>query len=373
MTGMGPMSVIIKPASGLCNMRCRYCFYMDELQNRQTPSLTVMDHSTLETVLREILKSAAGHCTVAFQGGEPTLAGLSFFEKAVELEKKWNVNRCVIRNVIQTNGCCMDEAWASFFAKEQFLVGISLDGNKELHDLNRRDAAGNGTFGKVMGAIRLLQQHKVEFNILTVVTAQTCRHARQLYQFFIKNGLDFQQYIACLDPLGQKRGTYPWSLTPELYGRFLKELFDCWYADAVAGRRKYSRYFDNLLLILSGQQPEACGMMGFCSAQIIVEADGSVYPCDFYALDEWKLGNLREDSLEDMEKKRRELGFIEMSAKHHPDCLKCKWQMLCRGGCRRDRSNEAAGALGKNYFCKAYYDFFEYAYPRLAALARYRR
>lgn len=370
---MGPMSVMIKPASGLCNMRCRYCFYMDELRCRETGCLGIMEEDTLEAVLREILKNASGSCTVAFQGGEPTLAGLAFFEKAVELEKKWNVNRCTIQNVIQTNGYCMDEQWAAFFAKEKFLVGISLDGNKELHDLNRRDAAGNGTFQKVMGAVRLLQQYKVEFNILTVVTAQTCRHARQLYQFFSKNGLDFQQYIACLDPLGEERGKYPWSLTPELYGKFLKDLFDCWYADASAGHPKYNRFFDNLLLILSGGRPEACGMMGFCSAQLIVEADGSVYPCDFYVLDEWKLGNFRENTLEDIEKKRRELRFIEMSTRHHPDCLQCKWQMFCRGGCRRDRSSEVSGELGKNYFCKAYYDFFEYAYPRLAMLARYRR
>lgn len=370
---MGALSVMIKPASGLCNMRCRYCFYMDELENRETGCLGIMREETLEAVLREILRNATGRCVVAFQGGEPTLVGLDFFRKAVELERKLNVNRCAIENVIQTNGMLINEEWAAFFAKEHFLVGVSLDGTKELHNRNRVDAAGEGTFGRVMGAVKLLQKHRVEFNILTVVTAQTCRHARQVYQFFEKNGLPYQQYIACLNPLESQRGSYPWSLTPEAYGQFLKDLFDCWYQDAMAGKPKYNRYFDNLLGILMGHRPEACGMLGFCSAQIIVEADGSVYPCDFYVLDRWKLGNFRTDTLEMIEKKRRELQFIEQSTKHHPDCLQCRWQMLCRGGCRRDRCNSADGELGKNYFCQSYMAFFEYAYPRLQAMAKYRR
>lgn len=370
---MGAMSVMIKPASGLCNMRCRYCFYMDEVSNRETGCLGIMEESTLEAVLREVLRHATGHCTVAFQGGEPTLAGLDFFRRAVELERELNVNRCVIQNVIQTNGYVIDAQWAEFFAREGFLVGVSLDGQKELHDLNRVDAAGKGTFGRVMNTVKLLQAHKVEFNILTVVTAQTCRHARKLYQFFDKLALPYQQYIPCLDPFDTQRGSFPWSLTPELYGRFLCDLFDCWYADAVKGKRKFNRYFDNLLAILAGGRPEACGMLGFCSSQIIVEADGSVYPCDFYVLDKWKLGNFRTDSLETIEEKRRQLQFVELSTKRHPDCLQCRWQSLCRGGCRRDRSNEIHGELGKSYFCQSYQMFFEYAYPRLLALSRYGR
>ena len=370
---MGAMSIMIKPASGACNMRCRYCFYMDEVSNRESGCLGIMEEATLEAVLAEVLRNAAGQCTVAFQGGEPTLAGLDFFRKAVALEKQLNVNGCRIYNVIQTNGYAIDEEWAEFFAREQFLVGVSLDGQKELHDLNRVDAAGRGTYSRVMNTIKLLQKHKVELNILTVVTAQTCRHARQLYQFFDRNDLPYQQYIPCLDPFGTERGSYPWSLTPRLYGRFLKELFDCWYADVSRGKRKYNRYFDNLVAILAGYRPEACGMLGFCSAQLIVEADGSVYPCDFYVLDKWKLGNFRTDSLADIEKKRRELKFIELSAQHHPDCLACPYQALCRGGCRRDRSNEIDGQLGKNYFCQAYREFFDYAYPRLLSLARVRR
>ncbi len=367
---MGPMSIMIKPASGLCNFRCRYCFYLDELNNRDSGCLGMMSEDTLDAVLTEILKNATDHCTIAFQGGEPTLAGLDFFKKVVELEKKRNVNRCTIQNSIQTNGSLLDEAWAQFLADAHFLVGISLDGHKELHDLNRQDAKGRGTYSNVLNTVKLLQRYGVEFNILTVVTAQTCRHARQLYRFFAKNELDFQQFIPCLDPLGEERGKHPWSLTPPLYGQFLKDTFDCWYADTIKGTWRYNRYFYNLLLIMKGRHPEACGMGGLCSAQLVVEADGSVYPCDFYVLDHWKLGNFRTDSLADIEAKRRELQFIEMSAKHHPDCLRCQWQMLCRGGCRRDRCNDVCDEPGKNYFCESYRQFFAYAYPRLLELAR---
>lgn len=367
---MGEMSVMIKPASGACNFRCRYCFYLDELSNRETGCLGIMSEETLDAVLTEVLKNATGRCTIAFQGGEPTLAGLDFFKKAVELEKKRNVNHCVIQNSLQTNGSLIDEGWAEFLARENFLVGVSLDGSKELHDLNRLDAKRNGTYGAVIHTVKLLQRYGVDFNILTVVTAQTCRHAKQVYRFFEKNGLDFQQFIPCLDPLGEERGKYPWSLTPKLYGQFLRDIFDCWYADAAKGNWRYNRYFYNLLLIMKGRFPEACGMAGFCSAQIVAESDGSVYPCDFYVLDQWKLGNFRTDSLADIENKRRELRFIEMSAKHHPDCLSCKWQMLCRGGCRRDRCNDVTDEPGKNYFCESYRQFFEYAYPRLLELAR---
>lgn len=363
------VSVMIKPASGLCNMRCRYCFYQDEAENRQTLSYGIMDEATLEAVLQKVLKRATRRCVVAFQGGEPTLAGINFFQKAVELEKKHNVNGCSIENAIQTNGYALNREWVKFFAENHFLVGISLDGDKTLHDANRIDASGEGTYTHVMHAIQLLQSYHVEFNVLTVITAQNARSIRKIYRFYQRNGLDWQQYIPCLDPFGEDRGGQSWSLTPDIFARYLKDLFDCWYQDIEKGHATYNRYFNNLLLILQGRPPEACGMLGRCSNQLVVEADGSVYPCDFYALDEWRLGNLLVDSLDDIEQKQTELEFIEQSMAQHEDCLQCKWRILCRGGCRRDRSNMPSGPLEKNYFCAAYQDFFAYAYPRLKQLA----
>lgn len=358
---------MLKPASGLCNLRCKYCFYADETSKRDVENYGIMSIETLENILKKTLADTTSFCTIAFQGGEPTLAGLDFFKTAVAMAKKWNVNRCHIQFALQTNGTLLDEGWCRFFAENRFLVGVSLDGTKELHDQNRVDAQGNGTYKQVVHAIHLLEAHGVDFNILTVLTGSVCRSFRKVYQHYDRNGWEYQQYIPCVDPLGEERGLHPWSLTPQRYEQYLKTAFDCWYADAMAGKKKYHRYFDNLLLMLNGQPPEACGMSGRCGMQYVVEADGSVYPCDFYMLDGYRLGNLNEVSFDQLDEKRRELGFVEQSIVPDPDCLSCRWKHLCRGGCRRDRDYFEQG-LGKNYYCTAYQAFFEYAYPRLQQL-----
>ena len=200
--------------------------------------------------------------------------------------------------------------------------------------------------------------------VLTVVTADTAKNYRKAYNFFVRSGLDYQQYIPCLDPLDEPRGQQPWSLTPERFEQYLKASFDCWYQDAMRGRKRYHRYFDNLLLMLNGQPPEACGMLGTCGMQYVVEADGSVYPCDFYMLDQYKLGNLNTDTLAQIDARRKEIGFIEQSCAVDEKCKICKWYQLCRGGCRRDRDYYQDG-IGRNYYCAAYERFFEYAWPKL--------
>lgn len=368
---MAAISLLIKPVGGLCNMRCRYCFYRDEENNRQPQSYGVMDLQTLEAVFSKTLPYAAGRCVIAYQGGEPTLAGLDFFREAVKLEQKYLSPTCQPEHAIQTNGLTIDRDWAAFFAENHMLVGVSLDGPKALHDENRVDTAGKGTYARVMKAIQLLRSAGAEFNILSVVTNQTCRSAGSVYGFFARSGLEWQQYIPCLDPLDTAVGSTPWSLTAESYAVFLKTQFDCWYRDIIAGNFRYNRYFDNLVGVLCGRVPEACDMRGVCSPQLVVESDGSVYPCDFYCLDGFKLGNFRTDSLEMIENRRKELGFLEQSMKSDPDCLECPWRGLCRGGCRRHRtdSSSADAELGKNRFCTAYREFFEYAYPRLRELA----
>lgn len=361
------LNIMLKPASGLCNLRCKYCFYADETGKREVESYGIMSLATLKNVLTKALAQTGSCCTIAFQGGEPTLAGLDFFKAAVEIAKTENRNHCRIQFALQTNGTLLDEDWCRFFAENHFLVGISLDGTRELHDQNRVDAQGNGTYKRVVSAIHLLEEHHVDFNILTVLTGGVCWSFRKVYQHYDRNGWDYQQFIPCLDPIGEARGGYPWSLTPERYGQYLKTAFDCWYADAMAGKKKYHRYFDNLLLMMSGQPPEACGMGGRCGMQYVVEADGSVYPCDFYMLDEYRLGNLNEVDFAALDEQRKHLGFIEESTHPAPECRSCQWKYLCRGGCRRDRDYFEQG-LGKNYYCQAYREFFPYAYPRLQQL-----
>lgn len=364
---MPPLSILIKPASGNCNMRCRYCFYADEQEHREVFSHGIMSKDTMHRIIDRVLEYGDRNCTLAFQGGEPTLVGLGFYEDMAEyVASRENPRRIRFQYAIQTNGYNIDEKWARFWAEHHYLVGVSLDGPKELHDRYRKDAAGSGTFNRIMGALRILEKYHVEYNILTVVTAATARSGQRVYNFFKKNHIHYQQYIECLDPLEEIPGGQEYSLTPEKYEEFLKSMFDAWYLDARSGKPTYNRYFQNLMLILNGQPPESCNMRGVCGRQWVIEADGSVYPCDFYALDEWCLGNIREDDFEKMDQRREELGFVRWSERVHEDCKECQWFGLCRGGCRRNREPVTQDSTGKNYFCSAYKGFFAYAYPRLA-------
>ena len=363
---MPALSLLIKPASGNCNMRCRYCFYADELDNREIRSYGKMSVDTMHTIVDKAMEYGDYECTIAFQGGEPTLAGLDFYRDLVAyVTAHENPKKLKIYYALQTNGYLINEEWAEFLGKNHFLVGVSLDGLKEIHDRYRLDAAGKGTYQRVISAIRLLEKHQVEYNILTVVTAATARNGQKIYNYFKKNHFGYQQYIECLDPIGEEPGQHEYSLTPEKYGEFLKSMFDAWYLDMRSGTYVYNRYFENLMMIMAGQQPESCNMRGVCGKQWVFEADGSVYPCDFYALDQWRLGNIQENSFEEMDEKRDELGFIQWSMRQQEDCQKCRWFGLCRNGCRRNREPVTAEHTNRNYFCKSYQMFFEYAYPRL--------
>jgi uncharacterized protein len=345
-------------------MRCKYCFYADETKKRGIKNYGVMSMVTLKNILTQVFSKAEMRCGIAFQGGEPTLVGLDFFEAVVEYSNKLNVNKCKVDYAIQTNGILLDEEWCAFFARHKFLVGVSLDGTRKIHDENRVDTTGGGTHSRVMKAICLLAKHKVDTNILTVVTSSVSRHFPQIHSYFRQNGLYYRQFIPCIDPLNEERGRHPWSLTPKLFECYLKSAFDCWYADVQNGTYQYHRYFDNLLMLLNDQLPEACGMIGVCGKQYIVEADGTVFPCDFYMTDHYKLGNLNTNTLEEIDAKRKEIHFIEQSMDLVKECLACRWKNLCRGGCRRDRDYFIEG-IGRNWYCSAFKSFFDYAYNRL--------
>lgn len=366
---MPPLSILIKPVSGSCNMNCSYCFYTDEIQNREIACTGMMSKDTMHKLVDQAFDYADFECTFAFQGGEPTLAGLEFFEAfSSYVNNHPNPKHLNVHYAFQTNGLLIDAAWAEWFAKNQVLVGISLDGPKSIHDRYRKDHQGNGTFDRVMAAIDLLKQYKVDYNILCVVHGASAYKAKKIYEFYRKNDMNYHQYIECLDPLEAARGSFEYSLTPARYETFLKDLFDVWYEDMVSGHYVYNRYFENLMMILIGQGPESCNMRGFCGPQWVIEADGSVYPCDFYVLDEWKLGNILNDSLKDMEIVRQKSGFIDQSKPIPEECRSCKWLMLCRNGCRRNRGINGMQVDGKNYFCTAYKGFLEYASPRFMVL-----
>jgi len=359
---------MIKPASSLCNMRCKYCFYIDEASHRKVASYGVMSEDTLEIIVRKAMAFSTGSCTFIFQGGEPTLAGLPFYEKLIEFQKRYRPQSLQVFNSLQTNGYAIDEAWAKFLANHHFLVGLSMDGDANAHNLHRVDATGAGTYHRVLRAAKLFDQFGVDYNILTVVTGNTARHIGRIYDHYRKNGFQFLQFIPCLDPINAVSGAQPFSLKPDTFSYMLRTLFDRWYRDYQNGNPVSIRYFDNLLIILLGQQPESCAMNGYCTANCVIEADGSVYPCDFYMLDAWKLGNIHDNAIETMLQSPNALRFMRSSIGHSEKCRACRYFTLCRGGCRRER--EMATDTSINYYCTAYQEFFDHAISRLIEIAR---
>ncbi len=363
---MPAISVLIKPSSGNCNLRCQYCFYYDTMSKRENPTYGFMSEETLKTVVQKVLAYADETCTFLYQGGEPTLSGLPFFEKAMEFQREYNVKHVKIYNALQTNGYQLDQNWCDFFKKNHFLVGVSLDGGPKVHDLYRRTPSGNGSFSQVMKNIELLKNSEVDFNILSVVNRATAPLIRKNYKFYRKNHMDYLQFIACLDPLDSKFGEQEYSLTPDIYGHFLIDLFDLWYQDLCQGTHPFIRQFENYLAILLGHTPESCDMRGTCGRQYVIEADGSIYPCDFYVLDKYRLGSVLTNSIEELDAARIRSGFLTESQNREEACAKCRYQLLCRGGCRRTRLE---AEHYHQYFCKSYQMFFDACLPRMLDIA----
>ncbi|HIT90433.1 MAG TPA: anaerobic sulfatase maturase [Candidatus Merdenecus merdavium] len=361
---MKTVNMLIKPSSGLCNMKCDYCFYCDEAQKREQESYGFMSDQTLKNVIRKSVLAAEHSCTIGFQGGEPTLIGLEFFQQVISYVNQYNKRKIQILYTLQTNGYGITKEWCEFFKKHNFLLGLSVDGVESIHNSYRHNKKGEGTYKRILETVSLFEQYQIEYNILTVVHEKTAKNIKEIYRDYKKRGWKYLQFIACLDPLGEERGKQEYSLLPKTYGQFLIDLFDLWYEDWNKGDGPFIRQFDNYIAMICGYLPESCEQRGICGIQHVVEADGSVYPCDFYALDEWRIGNLNDNSMKEIQEKRKEIGFIERSFDHSQQCKECKWYPLCKGGCFRNRENEV-----NNYFCEGYGMFFEACYPRMREMA----
>ena len=314
---MPAASILIKPASANCNMDCKYCFYKCLSSHREEYSKGFMSYETLDILVREAIAYADGSLTFAFQGGEPTLVGIDFFKKAIELQEKYNEKNLHIENTIQTNGLLINDEWAGFLAENNFLVGLSLDGPR--------------------------------------------------------NKYPFVQFIPCMDEIKRQDGTEEsssYAVESKQYGKFLCKLFDLWYADFVTGERMDIRMFSNLAQLAAGYPAEECGMNGHCTCYFVVEGDGSVYPCDFYCMDEWKLGTVK-DGFAQMKISQKVENFVNASKPVCEYCKLCKYFPLCRGGCRRWREPFADGHLGLNMLCEAYQMFFEHTAERIKRLGEY--
>lgn len=335
---MKHISILIKPASSLCNMACRYCFYSDVSKRRDTPCYGVMQPETVSALLQTLFAETEenGSLDIAFQGGEPTLAGLDFFRAFVHKAEEMNREKQLsIHYSIQTNGVLLDGAWCEFFRENGFLVGLSLDGPKALHDANRLLADGKGSFRTVMHAVQLLKRYRVAFNILCVLTKHNAKHPQQLWNFFMQNDLHYLQFIPCLPEIGEKENDN--SLTPQLFYSFYVQVFRLWLEQLQKGNYVSVKLFDDMAGMFVHRRVNGCGMDGRCNLQYVVEADGGVYPCDFYVLDNYYLGNITKDSLASIRQTYATSSFHGLRQELPAVCNSCKYQKLCHGGCVRLR------------------------------------
>jgi uncharacterized protein len=360
---MKTASYLIKPASSLCNLKCRYCFYHDVSENRDVKSTGIMNQTTMDNlILKACEPDQQLTITFAFQGGEPTLPGLDYFKDFISSVNQNKKASQQIIYTIQTNGTLLDQSWFTFLKQNNFLVGISLDGFKENHDALRIGHNDQLTFDLVMKTIEGLRLHQIEFNILTVLTSQLAKEPEKLYRFYRSHDFRYAQLIPCLPRL--KGQSDHFALTPELFASFYKTFYDLWLIDFEKKDYLSVSLFDNVIPMYKGYKPMQCGMLGYCSPQFVIEADGSVYPCDFYALDEYCCGNINTDTLDQILHHPKMIAFLREKKTMSPLCETCRFKPICNGNCKR---------LNVTYFNETvcgYRDFLEYAYPSMIKIAQ---
>lgn len=348
---MPPISVMLKPASCRCNMQCKYCFYHSLTKARGIADLGIMDVSTAKKVVDSALNYAGEEDVYfTFQGGEPLLAGKEFFRQFVEYVNVSNTSNAKVHYALQTNATLIDNEWAELFRRNGFLIGISLDGD-EVGNKFRVDYNGNSVFNKVVKSARLLQDVGVDFNVVSVVTSHTAKHIDSIYDYFKSQGFGYLQFIPCLRPFDEEdeSGLY---MDDEQFAEYLAKLFELYLQDYKMGKYVSVRHLDNMVSLYLGGGAEQCGMIGRCSRQFVVEANGNVYPCDFYCLDEWLLGNINDSDFSSMSRLPKAIDFLRNSLDIPDKCKSCKYYAICRGGgCKRSR-------ISADY-CRAYKDFFD--------------
>lgn len=360
-------SILVKPAGPDCNMSCSYCFYTGKASLFPESKTHRMSLPLLETMIKQAMAQSGPQISFGWQGGEPTLMGREFFETAVEMQGRFHSGQAV-GNAIQTNGLLLDRAWAAFLARNDFLVGISIDGAKEVHDRRRRDKGGKGTWARVRDRAAMLLDHGVEVNALAVVTDLSADLAVETYGVLKDMGLVNMQFIPCVERDLENPGRpAPFSVRPAQYGKFLCELYDLWRADFKDGKATTTvRFFDAVFYSYVGLAPPDCSLLPECGNYVVVEHNGDVFPCDFFVEPQWRLGNIEDGLMIEMLNSERQTEFGAMKSRLPPACRDCKWKRRCRGGCPKER-----GLVGKNnYLSPAFKAFFKHADQDLERLAR---
>lgn len=373
-----------KPTGFRCNIACDYCFYLEKDAGTLKPkdSRRHMDDATLEAYVRSYIEAnPASEIEFAWQGGEPTLAGIAFYEKALALQAKYAKGKTVT-NAIQTNGLLIDDAWAAFLARHDFLVGLSIDGPEHLHDAHRRARNRKGVHARVIEALGHLKRHAVQYNILSVVNATTAQHPREIYRYLTRDlGAQFIQFIPAVEQ--RTEGTTvgelahpqtedltakvtPWSVSGEDYGRFMIGIFDEWIRSDVG--RVYVQLFDNALGAWLGERPSLCVMQPNCGFALVIEQNGDIYSCDHYVYPAHKLGNVRTDGLAGLVNSRQQRAFGMAKADLPKSCVQCEWRFTCHGGCPKNRIHRV-GNHWHNHLCSGYRAMFAHMDPYMRFMA----
>ena len=355
--GLSGIHVLAKPIGALCDLNCDYCFYLEKEALFSKDKRYRMSDEVLSAYIAEYV-AAQPTPVVEFvwHGGEPTLMGLDFFRKVVDLQRPYQTQK-IIRNSLQTNGMRLNDEWCAFFKEEDFLIGLSLDGPKEIHDRYRKDKQGRGTFDRVMAAARLLQQHQVEFNVLACVGKETARHPLEVYRFFREAGFNYIQFTpiierlpdmatkaqglslarpAILDHQEPNQQVTPWTVEPEAYGDFLIAIWEEWVRHDVG--TLFVMNFDWALNAWCGQGSPVCIFAQRCGQAVALEHNGNVYACDHYVYPEYLLGNIQTQSLAQMVEQSLSNGFGAHKETRLPrQCRECEVKEACWGGCPKHR------------------------------------
>lgn len=331
------LSLLIKPASSLCNLRCKYCFYADISDLREVRNFGIMKHGTILEILQRVEEylEEGSNLHIGFQGGEPTLAGLEYFQTFTSMiNEKLGPKNIQTTYSMQTNGTNLNKEFCDFLGENRFLVGLSMDVLEELHDMNRIDNAGQGTYTTVVEAQKMLKDSGVEYNILCVLTSEMAKQPKKVWKAIRRSGNRYIQFIPCLNGLtGEYEDTLP--ITSQLFAEFYSGILPLWYKSYCKKDYVSIRFFDDLFNLLLYRVVNSCGFTGKCTAQLIVEADGSVYPCDFYALDEYKIGDFKNNTIEEMKNSNVVTAFVNDSGNKSVLCENCVYQRMCNGGCKR--------------------------------------
>lgn len=359
--------LLIKPAGPDCNLACRYCFYIGKKTLFPDAPAHRMTMDTMRRTLSEYLALAGPAASIGFQGGEPTLCGPSFFRETFDAVERYRKPGQRVNLSLQTNGMLLNEEWARLLRERDVLVGLSIDGPADAHDAYRRDPAGRPTHARVEAAMALLRAHGVSFNTLTVVTRGNVGRAGELFDYLCERGSGAMQFIPCFESEGGADvGTAP---APDGYAAFLIAAFDRWYNDGKPVR--YVRMFDELLTGFMEYRSPACTFSPACAANLVVEHDGSVYPCDFFVEPRWRLGNIHDRTLAAIADDPLLSAFVARKRDEMDErCGACRFLPLCWGDCPRYRLSAAGEPERRGYYCGALQEFFAHALPGLAALRR---